>query len=201
MTDTRPLAKQDRYTFFYTFLTCGLLLYEALILSYDRLINFYFFLIIVLGLPELLFAVYLLVRLGVNAYRKNWRRVASILAAPVIAWTLSFLPGCMGITPDLIQLEICKSSYLKEVDEMKITDGSTRMKVWNWGVTGGAAAPNLTYTLAYDESDQIALKPTQRSPEWKRKAAEIEKLDGEHNMVGTVQHLEGHFYLVTQYLG
>ena len=86
------------------------------------------------------------------------------------------------------------------------------MKVWDWGMTGGAAAVNIQKLLVYDDSGQIALQPSAWSPEWRAKTEETAKGNSFWSVLHfeeydpakpyrdhvAVRHLDGHFYLVME---
>ena len=87
--------------------------------------------------------------------------------------------------------------------------------VWDWGETGGAAVTNVFYTLVYDQSDEIFRSPSQRSEGWTERAnamakgtmlfsilqTEKSRPDPGSNVPSlTIRRLEGHFYLVTEYM-
>ena len=74
------------------------------------------------------------------------------------------------------------------------------------GATGGPMAPDLFWTLVYDESDQIALPPSSWSAEWVEKTGQVgsniyslvHHTRGSQSYDVRVRHLEGHFYVVEE---
>jgi hypothetical protein len=136
----------------------------------DRILNLYILLVPVLFLPALVWATTLVDSLGASVIRRRWRRTMSIIAAPIIAGSVFFLFGKLGITTELIRLELGKSSYMAEVAALPDTNGGRRLKIWSWGSTGGAAVANFSSILVYNESDQIALPRSSWSAEWRRNA-------------------------------
>jgi hypothetical protein len=78
----------------------------------NRLYNLDLLLVPILFLPALIWAAILIISLVVNGVKRRWRRTISIFLAPIIAGSFFVLLGRLGITTDLIRLELGKSSYL-----------------------------------------------------------------------------------------
>ncbi|WP_165865908.1 hypothetical protein [Lucifera butyrica] len=158
-------------------------------------------------LPFIVWVVVIITLLIRNALNRNWRRVASIIVAPIIAVFFWWGLGKLGVTPDLVYLEIKKPAYMREISRFKV-DGDNRLLSWDWGSTGFAVTADCDYTLFYDESDQIILLPSARSADWNKRLDKNQRLllkaypkwyadqhPAPHGNI-TVEHLEGHFYLV-----
>jgi hypothetical protein len=158
--------KSDAYTPWYTIWTGALFLLLWVSNDLDRIFNLYVLLVPILFLPALGWAATMVMSLGSNAVRRRWRRTLSIVAAPIITGLFFLLLGWLGITTELIRLELWKSSYLAQVDAIPATDDGPRLKVWDWGSVGGAAVPNVFWHLVYDDSDQIRLPRSSRSAGW-----------------------------------
>ncbi len=206
---------RDRFTLSYMLWACACLIPFVLGDALDLQFHLYLLLVPITGLPILAFVVYFISALWLNLVRQQWRRSVSVIAAPVLALLFFYLLGRSGVSPALITFELNKSEFLHEVAALPKTYGSPRMKVWNWGSTGGAGVVNTTYLLVYDESDQInqvELAPSARSPDWEERAdaaaagnafvsilhPEFYTDDIQPYLARTgVKHLEGHFYLVT----
>jgi hypothetical protein len=206
-------AKSDAFTPWYTVLTGAYFLLWWLSSDLDRIFNLYILLVPILALPGLVLVATLVIGLGVNAFKRRWRRVISILAAPIIAASFFSLLGWLGVTTERIRLEWWKSNYLAEVAALPAPADGARLKTWNWGETGGVAVANFFWTLVYDESDQIALPPSAWSSDWRQKAdrvALVPKSGGFYSVLHnaqndddyyrrfTVRHLGGHFYVVEE---
>jgi hypothetical protein len=212
-TAVAPL-KSDRFSCAYTCWTAAVALLVFIGNELDRTFHLYVFLIPVLGIPALVLLIALLISFGANVFTGRWRRVASIVAAPLLVGSLFFLILRAGINEDWVRFELGKPNYLREVSKLPTSENGVRFKVWDWGSTGGAAVTNIDYYLVYDESDQVSLPLSSRSEDWKRTADQAAKssngfyatmhpesytTDTENYLkqIG-VWHLDGHFYLVTQ---
>jgi hypothetical protein len=206
-------TRQNVYTIRYTLwcLAIALLFWGANDL--DRIFNLYIFLIPVLAVPTFLVGTALVVSLVLNLRRRHRRCVLSILAAPVLAGLLLSLVIHFGLTTSLIRLELRKPTYLAQVAKLPVTGNEPRLKIWDWGSTGGVAVVNISYFLVYDESDQIALPSISWSSDWKKRALATAKgtsfltiLDPQPgpddrycgNGCSSITDLDGHFYAVTQ---
>jgi len=205
-TDPNKPAKPDGFTPWYTVLTGVFFLLVWLSTELDRIFKLSILLVPFLALPGLVLAAILITSLGVNAFKRRWRRVISILVAPIIAWSLFSALDLVGVTTQRIRLELWKSDYLAQVAALPASEDGIRLKTWNWGDTGGGAAPNFFWTLVYDESDQIALPPSLWSAEWVQKTGQVgsplysvvhNRRDGMDYYVN-VKHLDGHFYVVEE---
>jgi hypothetical protein len=198
--------KADAYTPWYGIWTGAFLLWNFLLQYLDDIYNLYLAIVPIIFLPALILAGTLIISLVINVFRRRWRRTLSIIAGPIIAGALFVLLGRLGMTPEMVRLELSKSGYMVQIDALPDTD-VPRLKCWNWGWTGGAAVVNIGQSLVYDESDQIALPQSSRSTEWIRKAGRVEKAAEKANGLCSVinwrddghmgvEHLERHFYVL-----
>jgi hypothetical protein len=199
-------ARSDRYTPWYTVWTGAFFLLLWADRDLDRIFNLYILLVPMLAIAALAWAATMVIGLGVNTFKRRWRRVVSIAAAPIIAGAFFLLLGRLGVTTEHIRLELWKSEYLAQVNALPASDDGIRLKTWNWGETGGVAVPNFFWTLVYDESDQIALPPSSWSAEWVQKTGQVgsplysvvhKRRDGKDYYV-SVKRLDGHFYVVEE---
>jgi len=195
---------RDKFTFSYFVWVALLCLLFAFGSDLDRIFNLYLALVPLLLLPALATAIYWSVALIRNIVLRRWRRVASVLAAPVMAYIILAGAGAAGIDTQWIRFEIGKGYYIDQVAKLPETD-EPRFKIFPWGETGGAAVTNIIYTLIYDESDEIGLAPEARSKEWRQRMGKmcpgtmmcsITNPHGEMSIA--VKRIEGHFYLVTE---
>jgi hypothetical protein len=140
-----------------------------------------------------------------NAIKRRWRRVISIVAAPVAAYYFLVALGALGIDPHRIRFELSRAHYQDQVSRLPET-GEPRFKIFDWGSTGGAAVVNIFYTLIYDESDEIGLPREERSADWNRRAnalfpgsqmCSILHPDPSRHFVN-IRKMGAHFYLVTE---
>jgi hypothetical protein len=170
----------------------------------DRLFNLYLLLVPLLYIPALAVTIYWIIAMIRNLLLRRWRRVISILAAPLAAYLLFAAANAAGVNSEWIRFELWKHRYVDEIGRLANTD-APRIKLFDWGQTGGAGVPNFAYTLVYDESDEIVRPPSERSTAWQDRAS---KLCPDTTMCATssppsgiyvtVKKLEGHFYLVTE---
>jgi hypothetical protein len=169
----------------------------------DRVYNLWLALVPILLLPTAILAIFFLVSLLANLINRRWRRLASLIASPVLAAVPLVLLGHLGITPSWLRFEMWRDYYEQEVAQIIRHESEPRFKSFDWGGTGGAAVINFDYALIFDESDEIALPPAQRSPLWWRQAA-MEKLKQvyllDKSNTPHVTRISGHFYLFTQRL-
>jgi len=205
-------SKIDAYTPSYSLWTGLIFLFVCYGGELDRIFNLYILLLPIIGLPIIIWAIIMIVFLIRNAYRRNWRRVVSIIAAPFIAATILWMLGQLGLKQELIYLEYRKPCYLIDIAAQPNENGKMHFKSWDWGVTGGATCTDIYYILVYDESDQIGLPPPDGS-DYSQKLINSgdqylrEKFfkvypqgytPGLYNNLNPIiiKHLEGHFYLV-----
>jgi hypothetical protein len=201
----RTVAKsRDKFSISYFIWIALLCLLFASGNDLDRIFNLYLALVPLLFLPALAIAIYWSVALIRNIFLRRWRRVASVLTAPVMAYIIFAGAGVAGIDSQWIRFEIGKQYYVDQIAKLPQTD-EPRFKIFEWGQTGGAGVTNLVFTLIYDESDEIGLAPEGRSKEWQQRAGRmcpgtmmcsITNPYGEMSI--TVKRIEGHFYLVTE---
>jgi cytochrome c oxidase subunit IV len=187
--DAERVPKSDSYTCWYTVSTGAFFLLVSVSTDIDRIFKLYVLLVPILVVPALILAATLVISLGVNVFRRRWRRSVSIVVAPIIAVLFFHLLGWLGLDREAIRLKLWKSSYLAEVDAIPATDGHLRLKSWDWGSTGGVAVPNIFWKLVYDESDQIALPRSSWSAEWLRNADQ----SGNGSVLYSILHPEGNY--------
>jgi hypothetical protein len=201
-----PTRKSDRYTPWYTVWTGAFFLLLWLSQDLDRIFNLYIMLVPMLAIPALAWIAALIIGLGVNVFKRRWRRIISIVAAPIIAGSFFLALEPLGVTTQRVRLELWKSDYLAQIDALPASDDGIRLKTWNWGETGGVAVPNFFWTLVYDESDQIAVPPSSWSAEWVQKTGQVgsplysvvhNRRDGKDYYV-SIRRLDGHFYVVEE---
>jgi hypothetical protein len=139
--------------------------------------------------------------LGINLARWRWRRVLSLLAAPVLLCGLFRLLVVVGITPDSVRFAITEHAYLTEVRGIDVPSTERRFKTFKWDSTFVAK----TYsTLVYDESDEIALPKGDQSAAWQQRnqnlcsklSADCVNLDPGSDQYITVRKIGDHFYIL-----
>jgi hypothetical protein len=207
------ILNTDRWTLLPLMICFGIVFLLWSAKEFDRILplSLPLFLIIVI----FLFVLFLVLCIGAcrDFYRGRWRRATSIVGAPVVAIALFLSLARLEITPDYVRLKILKTSYLAEVNKT-VPSGEPLLKLWNWGETGGVSVMNVFYTLVYDDSDEIFLPSIKRSSSWNQRAntmakgtelfsiLQIDRMTP--NIVDlprlTIKRLDGHFYLVTEYM-
>jgi hypothetical protein len=196
--------KPDAFTPRYAIWCCTFLLWTDVVNYLDEIYNFYLLLVLIIFPPFLILAGALVVSFAISLFRLRWRRILSIVAAPIIALSLFGLTNRLGLTPSFVRLELSKSSYMAQIDALPTTDGP-RLKCWDWGATGGVAVATTFRTLVYDESDQLALPRSSWSESWILKATEACRGTPLQSVIhpsgssqADVGRLEGHFYIATE---
>jgi hypothetical protein len=204
---TKPAATSLRYAFGWFIVFCSYLLLLVYGGELDRIFNLWFLLVPLLLLPGVAIAICWLVFLGINIAKRRWRHVLTQTAAPFLAIAVFALLGAMGLSPERIRFAVNKHTYEAEIARLPQT-GEPRFHKFDWGATGGAAAPNLFFTLVFDESDEIALPPEQRSPAWRGRVGgricgrvpTCRLYESDEGTTVTVVKMSGHFFLVTELL-
>jgi hypothetical protein len=202
--DTRPATGTDRFSIC-AFAWVGLLfLLFAASADLDRIFNLRWRLVPLVFIPALAVLVGWTAALIRNMTLRRWRRVISVLLAPVAAGALFVAADAAGVNAPRIRLEIGKRRYLDEIAKLAPT-GEPRLKLFDWGQSGGAGVNSLIDTLVYDESDEILLPAKERSAAWQARAGKLCPGTPMCAMVWplaeksvVVKKIEGHFYLLTE---
>ncbi|VIO69028.1 hypothetical protein [Bradyrhizobium ivorense] len=168
----------------------------------DRIFNLWLMLVPIIFLPALVVAAFWLAALIRNLWLKRWKRVTSIVVAPIAVCLIFASARMAGISPEFLRFAIWKSHYIEQVEKLPPTD-EPRLATFDWGQTGGAGVANFIYTLVFDESDEIARAPEQRSRAWQDRmnrrcpgTTPCSPSDPAGFSIA-VRKLDGHFYLVT----
>ncbi|MFL6824077.1 MAG: hypothetical protein ACJ8FA_16075 [Xanthobacteraceae bacterium] len=192
--------KPDKFTSIYGLWVGALFLFYTLIDYLDRLFHLYLLVIPLVLLPTIILAVSLLAILIWNAFMRRWRRCASVIVGPVVAYAVLSLAADLGINVDRLRFELTKSEYMKRTAQLAREDGEPLFAAFDWGSTGGVPAANIFYHLIFEESDELALSPEQRSEQWKRRV-ERKMYSVVHpggNCFIEVKKMEDHFYFVRE---
>ena len=154
-------------TFFVLFFGVGLLFVSSS--DIDRLFHLWLLLppllLLAAGIAILIFCHYSVKYI----VTRRWRRLASILLAPPLAAVSIVSMVHIGITPEWLHLHLDREDYLAQAARLPNASTGTAFQIWDWGGTGGVATINQIYSLVYDESDEIALEPAQRSSSWQQR--------------------------------
>jgi hypothetical protein len=181
--DRKPgIVKIDRWIFWPTFASLGVVLILTLVCGLPGLWNLLTITILMLGCAVA--GIVLLIVIGVLVAMSHLRRAASVflvLIGPVLLWSpINWVAECvhLGLTVGFGAGQLGSSSK---------PDGKD-FEVFDWSV-GLAGGPNTF--LIHDKSDQIALPMNQHT-----QPPESENGFGE-DCAGKVSHLLGHYYVCT----
>jgi hypothetical protein len=170
----------------------------------DRIFNLRWSLIPLVFIPALAVVVGWTAALVRNVTLRRWRRVISVLVAPVAAGALFVAADSAGVNSQRIRLEIGRRHYRDEIAKLAPTD-EPRLKLFDWGQSGGAGVNTLIDTLVYDESDEISLPARERSAAWRERAGKLcpgtpicAMLWALAEKTIIVKRIDGHFYLLTE---
>jgi hypothetical protein len=170
----------------------------------DRIFNLRRWLIPLVFIPALAVLVGWTAALIRNVTLRRWRRVISVLVAPVAAGALLVAADAAGVNPQRIRLELGRRRYVDEIAKLTQT-GEPSLKLFDWGQSGGAGVNSLIDTLVYDESDEIALPTKERSAAWRDRAGQLcpgtpmcALLWPNAERLTIVKKIDGHFYLLTE---
>ncbi len=136
----------------------------------------------------------------INLALRRWRRLVSLLAAPLLLLVLLRILAAAGITPDSVRFALTKQTYLAEIERTDLPGGEQQFRTFAWDDTFQAK----TYsTLVYDESDEIALPNGEQSTAWQQRVQtscsekkECVNLDPGPNEYVSVRKIGEHFYIL-----
>jgi hypothetical protein len=194
----------DIFTPSYLFWTIPAFLLAFISGELDRIFNLYWLLDIIVVLPIIIFFITQISIFLINLFKFRWRRVISIIAAPLICGAFLWAITRLHITPEFISFELTKSRYLEQVAQLPVSNDGPSIKIWQWGETGGVGTIRMMYYIVYDDSDEIKLRVQGRSLAWKMKAQQAANgnfysvIDPDQNNHISIVHLDGHFFLVIQ---
>jgi|GEM_PF-5580624 len=136
-----------------------------------------------------------------NLVLRRWRRVLSLLTAPLLLLVCLHLLAIVGITPDSVRFALTRQTYLAEIERADLPDAGQRFRTFVWDDT----FRDKTYsTLIYDESDEIALPKGAQSTAWQQrlrkfcseKRKECVNLDPGPDDYVSVRKIGEHFYIL-----
>jgi hypothetical protein len=102
----------------------------------------------------------------INLARWRWRRVLSLMTAPVLWLALIRILVVIGITPDSLRFALTEHEYLAEIGRIDVPSTERRFKTFEWD---GTFVGKTYSTLVYDESDEIAVPEGEQSTTWQRR--------------------------------
>jgi len=169
----------------------------------DRILRLRQWLAPLLFIPALAVVIGGTMALMRNVALRRWRRVISVLMAPVAACALFVAAGAAGVNAERIRLEIGRRYYLDQIAQL--AHDEPRLKPFDWGESGGAGVTSWIHTLVYDESDEILLPAQQRTAAWRDRAGKqcpgtpiCAVLWSHAEKSAVVRKIDGHFYLLTE---
>ncbi|WP_064694134.1 hypothetical protein [Rhizobium aegyptiacum] len=136
-----------------------------------------------------------------NLALRRWRRVLSLLTAPLLLLFALYLLATASITPDSVRFTLTRQAYLAEIERSDRPDEEPRFRTFVWDDTFRAK----TYsTLVYDESDEIALAKGAQSAAWRQRLhkacsenkKECVSLDPGPDEVVSLRKIGEHFYIL-----
>ena len=191
--------RRDRFTPSYGLWTTVLLVFLSASEELDMALNLWILIIPVMLLPTAIILFWFLIALGIHLVRRRWRRVASVVLGPAIALACMVTIFRAGFDVTWVRFEATKNRYIRQLQSATM---SPRFSVWRWGEIGGVMSANSFYTLVFDESDNIAKNPQERTAGNKHNpsvlSGAVAESESESGPWLSVRHLEGHFYLVCE---
>ena len=198
------VAAARRFSFSYLAWVAVIFLLFASAADFDRIFHLSSWLVPLVYIPVLAVSVGWTAALIRNVALRRWRRVISVLVAPLAACALFAIIDAAGVNSQRIRLEIGRRYYLAEIAKLAPCD-EPRLKLFDWGQSGGAGVNSLIDTLVYDESDEIALLAKERSAAWRERAGKLcpgtpmcAVLWPGAERLTVVKKIDGHFYLMTE---
>jgi hypothetical protein len=142
--------------------------------------------------------------LCINLARRRWRRLVSLLIAPLLLLVLLRILAAVGITSDSVRFALTKQTYLAEIERTDLPGVEQRFRTFVWDDT----FIEKTYsTLVYDESDEVALPRGKQSTAWQQRVQtscsekkECVDLDPGPDEYVSVRKIGEHFYILDNYL-
>jgi len=125
----------------------------------DRIFGLYLFLVPMLLIPALIASGAFVIGLVANLWARRWRRLMSVVAAPVVTIGLLAASTYYQISPEWIHFQLARSHYMELV--RNLPGPSPKYQEWDWGETGGAGSANIFHSLVYDETDNPLHRPEQ----------------------------------------
>ncbi|MBY5585036.1 hypothetical protein [Rhizobium leguminosarum] len=138
--------------------------------------------------------------LCINLVLRRWRRLVSLLIAPLLLLVLLRILAAVGITSDSVRFALTKQTYLAEIERTDLPGGEQRFRTFVWD----DMFLEKTYsTLVYDESDEVALPRGEQSTAWQQRVQtscsekkECVDLDPGPDESISVRKIGEHFYLL-----
>jgi Kef-type K+ transport system membrane component KefB len=191
-------TRRDTFSFVYGFLCGAFFLLCASSSEIEMIYESGFLVIPVILLLALVILGWLVTALAFHMIGRRWRRVLSVLAGPPVAFLLIVAWSHTGYDLTWLRFEAKKAGYVADLPQARSFE--PRMQWWHWGDNGFVITATKSYSIVFDESDEIALPPKQRSNGWRVRAdhADIAELIEEEHL-GAIRKLDGHFYLVERW--
>jgi hypothetical protein len=180
-TEQIPSRQRDGFAVghFFVWLVFGTVFYLGQAL--DRLWGLYLLLVPLLVIAALIASGAFVIGVVANLWARRWRRLVSVVAAPVV--TIGLLAASLHyqLDPDWLHFQLTRNQYTELARDLP--GPSPKYHEWDWGGTGGAGGPNMFYSLVYDETDNPLNRPEQ---------------PGHQEATFSAQPYGHHFFLVTE---
>ena len=190
-------VKDDRFTLSYALWTAALLIYLSTANALDVVFNFWLLIVPILAVPTVVMLIWFATALGFQIAQRRWRRAASVLFGPLLAIVCFSAAFRAGFDVSWVRFQATKSQY---VDDLGGSIDSAGYRAWPWGSTGGVGTVNSFYSLVFDPNDSIAKRQEPRSSGDAMSPSVLSGAvaSGSGVPLISVQHLDGHFYLVRE---
>lgn len=198
------IFKNGKYVMYSVLILASFLIEVAIWYTNDSTVSLF-----IIGIPILVTAARLLSS-GIKyiANKRYQKGILSMLASPMLM-SLFALPSAFLLMGDehldfardtayYLKLTLHEKQYLEEIKLTVPDDRGFRFKLFNWGVNTSDAGESTE--LIYDESDEVALPPEQRSLAWWRSTG----YNPETYMSGCpteVRRIKSHFYALRDRCG
>ena len=126
-------------------------------------------------LSMLFLSTYFVTVIGIALWTKSWRRLISMLVAPLSVWGCLSVQMHSGFTPEYLRFLVHKREYLQNMAAYKGSD--TTFYAWFWDRTWGVGITHTETLLVYDATDKITLPPQARSAAWRSSVNEFRAYD------------------------
>ncbi|MGF7189303.1 hypothetical protein JOE11_002339 [Robbsia andropogonis] len=149
--------------------------------EFDRMFGLSILVIPLVATPGLIAITTSLIGLIANVGARSWKKLVSVVGAPVLALSLLTALIHYRIDFDWLRFQATQAHYSRLARQLP--GPSPRYHKWSWGSVGGAAVANIFYTLVYDETDRPLDRPTS---------------SGQERATFSSRSYGNHFFLVTE---
>jgi hypothetical protein len=170
----------------------------------DRMFDFVYVLLIPILICICALSILLIIYIITTVAQGKWHQFISILIGLSLGASLLFSLKELGADPKWVTFQFKKSDYMSQVALLRHTDDKPRLKLWDWGESGGAGVGTCFYTLVFDENDEITLPKNKRSKKWVQCANQLRKENTKYMFenveIGdegsSIKNFGNHFFMV-----